>query len=201
MIARSQRERALEAAIRVIAVKGYAATTVSDLTREAGISRTTFYEMFGDKETCFLIAYENRAENFVRRVSAAFEAKQNWPEAMRAALEAMLSALSAEPELARLALIEVGAAGPAAHQRYRAAVKRLTPLFEEGRDFAPDGRKLPANTSRMAIGGVMGLISEQVATGGASQLPELLAEVMLAALSPYLGREAAASLVGELAGK
>ena len=75
MIARSQRERLLEAAVRVVAEKGYAATTVADLTREAGISRTTFYGMFEDKEGCFLAAYDGIIDALVRRVTAAYEAE------------------------------------------------------------------------------------------------------------------------------
>ena len=88
-------------------------------------------------------------------------------ERARAGLAALLEALAEEPALARLALVDVGAAGPAAQRRYRAAVQRLTPLFEEGRDFAPGGRGLPANTSRMAIGGVAGLIADELAEGRA----------------------------------
>ena len=62
MISRSQRERLLEATLRVVAAKGYAAATVADLTREAGVSRTTFYELFEDKEACFLAAYDEAVE-------------------------------------------------------------------------------------------------------------------------------------------
>ena len=84
MIARSQRERLLEAAVRVVAEKGYAATTVANLTREAGISRTTFYAMFDDKEDCFLAAYDGIADALVRRISAAYEAEEGWPSRARA---------------------------------------------------------------------------------------------------------------------
>jgi AcrR family transcriptional regulator len=195
VIERSQRERLLEATIRVVAEKGYAATKIADLTSEAGISRTTFYELFEDKEACFLAAYDHVAERLVARISAAYEAEVSWPGAMRAGLAELLSALSVDPPLARLGLIDVGAAGPAAQQRYLAVVKRLTPLFEEGRDFAPWGRTLPANTSRMAIGGVLGLVSESILAGEAAQLPTLLDDVLSAALSPYLGGEAAAGYV------
>jgi hypothetical protein len=100
--------------------------------------------------------------------------------------------LAADPALASLGLNAVSAAGPAAQQRYQAAVKRLTPLFEEGRDFAPGGRALPPNTSRMAVGAALGLISEAVAAGEGAQLPELLDDVLAAALSPYLGSDGAA---------
>jgi len=196
VIARSQRERLLEAAVRVVAEKGYAATTVADLTREAGISRTTFYAMFDDKEACFLAAYDNVVDAFVRRIGAAYEAEEGWPRRARAGLTALLEALAEEPQVARLALVDVGAAGPVAQRRYRAALQRLTPFFEEGRDFAPGGRGLPANTSRMAIGAVAGLISDELAEGRAEQLPDLLSDVLFATLVPYIGPAAAAREVG-----
>jgi AcrR family transcriptional regulator len=197
VIARSQRERLLEAAVRVVAEKGYAATTIADLTREAGISRTTFYAMFDDKETCFLAAYDGAVDALVRRVAVAYEAEEGWPRRVRAGLAALLEALASEPDVARLALIDVGAAGPGAQRRYRAALQRLTPFFDEGRDFAPGGRNLPANTSRMAIGAVAGLVSDELAEGGAERLPDLLSDVLFATLVPYIGPEAAAREVGE----
>lgn len=196
VIARSQRERLLDATIRVVAAKGYGATTIADLTSEAGISRTTFYEMFEDKEACFLAAYDNAVDVLVRRISTAYEAEEDWPQRARAGLATLLEALAEEPELARLSLVDVGAAGPAAQRRYRAALQRLTPFFDEGRDFAPGGRNLPANTSRMAIGAVAGLISDEVAEGRAEQLPDLLSEVLFATLVPYIGPAAAAREVG-----
>jgi AcrR family transcriptional regulator len=196
VIARSQRERLLEAAVRIVAEKGYVPTTVADLTREAGISRTTFYAMFEDKEACFLAAYDGVVDALVRRISAAYEAEEGWPRRARAGLAALLDSLAAEPEVARLALVDVGAAGPAAQRRYRAALQRLTPLFDEGRDFAPGGRNLPANTSRMAIGAVAGLISDELAEGRAEYLPGLLSDLLFATLVPYIGPAAAAREVG-----
>jgi AcrR family transcriptional regulator len=196
VIARSQRERLLEATVRVVAEKGYGATTVADLTREAGISRTTFYAMFEDKEASFLAAYDTIADALVRRIAKAYEAEERWPQRARAGLAALLEALAEEPAIARLALVDVGAAGPAAQRRYRAALQRLTPLFEEGRDFAPGGRGLPANTSRMAIGAVAGLITDELAAGRAEYLPNLLSDLLFATLVPYIGPAAAAREVG-----
>jgi len=198
VIARSQRERLLEAAVRVVAEKGYAAATIGDLTAEAGVSRTTFYELFGDKEACFLAAYDNAVETLVRRVIAAYESEQRWPQRARAGLAALLEALAEEPALARLSLVDIGSDGPVAQRRYRATVQRLTPLFDEGRDWAPGGRSLPPNTSRMAIGGVTGLIADELLAGRAEQLPDLLSDVLFATLVPYIGPDAAAREVREL---
>ena len=198
VVSRSQRDRLLEAAVRVVAEKGYAAATITDLTAEAGVSRTTFYELFEDKEACFLAAYDNAVEVLVRRVLSAYESEQRWPDRARAGLAALLELLAEEPALARLALVDVGAAGPGAQRRYRAAIQRLTPLFEEGRDFAPGGRSLPPNTSRMAIGGVTGLISDALLDGNADGLPGLLSDLLFATLVPYIGPNAATREVGEL---
>ncbi len=152
--------------IRAVAAKGYAATTVGDVTKAAGVSRTTFYEMFEDKEACFLAAYDDMVDRLIRRVIAAYERQDSpWPQRARTGLAALLEALAAEPDLARLAFVDVGSAGPAAQRRYRAAVQRFAPLFDEGRDFAPGGRSLPPNTSRMAIGGVTGLIARRAGRG------------------------------------
>jgi AcrR family transcriptional regulator len=197
VVSRSQRDRLLEATLRIVAEKGYAATTVADLTKRAGISRTTFYELFADKEACFLAAYDNAVDFLVRRISVAYEAQERWPDRARAGLATLLEALAAEPALARLALVDVTAAGPAAQRRFRAAVQRLTPFFDEGRDFAPGGRGLPANTSRMAAGAVVGLISDELVAGRADKLPSLLSDVLFATLVAYLGPDAAAREVGE----
>jgi AcrR family transcriptional regulator len=198
VVARSQRERLLEAAVRVVATKGYGAMTIGDLTAAAGVSRTTFYELYEDKEACFLAAYDNAVDALVRRVIGAYESEQEWPERAAAGLTALLETLAEEPALARLSLVDIGNAGPVAQRRYRAAIQRLTPLFEEGRDFAPGGRGLPANTSRMAIGGVTGLISDELVSGRAEQLPSLLSDVLFATLVPYIGPDAAAREVDRL---
>jgi AcrR family transcriptional regulator len=197
VIARSQRERLLDAAVHVIAEKGYGATTVADLTREAGISRTTFYELFDDKEACFLAAYDTAADVLARRIAAAFETQEAWPARVRAGLAVLLESLAGEPQIARLALVDVGSAGPRAQRRYRAALQRMTPFFDEGRDFAPGGRRLPANTSRMAIGAVTGLVSDEIEAGRADLLPDLLPEILFATLVPYVGPAAAAREAGE----
>lgn len=197
MVARSQRERLLDAAVDVVAEKGYGATTVADLTKAAGVSRTTFYELFEDKEACFLAAYDAAADVLTRRISDAFETQEAWPDRVRAGLIVLLESLAVEPQIARLALVDVGSAGPRAQRRYRAALQRMTPYFDEGRDFAPGGRRLPANTSRMVIGAVTGLVADEIEAGRADRLPDLLPEILFATLVPYVGPRAAAKEAGE----
>jgi AcrR family transcriptional regulator len=191
-VVRSQRERLREAMVRVAADKGYAASTVTEVIEAAGISRATFYELFDDKEECFLEAYDAVIDVLVAHVSSAYAAvsEEPWPVRIEAALRALVELLAAEADIARMAMVEVIAAGDRARERYRAALGRFIPLLEEGRDFS--GRAaLPADTARFAIGGATSMIFDEIRAGRGPQLPQILPDLVFAVLMPYLGPEAA----------
>src|SRR5215208_7384684 len=71
LVAASQRTRLLEAVGRAVAEKGYAAATIDDIVRGAGVSKKTFYEHFQDKLDCFLAAYEAASDELYEHVRAA----------------------------------------------------------------------------------------------------------------------------------
>jgi AcrR family transcriptional regulator len=128
LVAASQRARLLEATGQAVAEKGYAATTIDDIVRGAGVSKKTFYEHFDDKLGCFLAAYEAASDELYEHVRAAQEAAADapppavrdgdapaaWLARTRAGIHAYLRWLAAEPALARVFLIEIAAAGPEA---------------------------------------------------------------------------------------
>jgi AcrR family transcriptional regulator len=71
LVAASQRTRLLEGTGRAVADKGYAATTIEDIVRGAGVSKKTFYEHFSDKLDCFLAAYEAASDELLEHVRRA----------------------------------------------------------------------------------------------------------------------------------
>jgi AcrR family transcriptional regulator len=190
---RSQRERLREAMVRVAAAKGYEATTVTDVIEVAGVSRTTYHEMFEDKAACFLEAYDAVMDVLVAHVNSAFEASVNepWPDRIAAVLRALVELLAAESDIARMAMVEVTAAGEGARERYRAALARFTPFLEEGRTYSGQGDELPPDTARFAIGGATSMIFDEVRAGRGPDLERLLPDLVFAVLMPYLGPEAA----------
>jgi AcrR family transcriptional regulator len=192
-LVRSQRERLLEAMLRVAAAKGYEATTVTDVIEVAGVSRETFEEMFGDKPTCFLEAYDAVFDVLVAHVTAAFEsaAGEPWPERIAAGLRALVELLAVEADIARLSMVEVTAAGDDARARYRAALARFTPFLEEGREYSHQGEELPADTARFAIGGATSMIFDEIRAGRGPELKRILPDLVFAVLMPYLGPEEA----------
>jgi AcrR family transcriptional regulator len=190
---RSQRERILEAVVKVSAAKGYEATTVVDVVEYANVSENTFYEMFTDKEACFLEAYEAVFDVLVAHVTAAFEAAagEPWPEQIAAGLGALVELLSMEADIARMAMVEVTAAGDDARERYRTMLTRFTPFLEEGRTYSGQGEELPADTARFAVGGATSMIFDEVRAGRGPELKRILPDLVFAVLMPYLGPEAA----------
>src|SRR6266536_1610772 len=94
VVVRSQRTRMLRALIEVVAEKGYAATTVADVIGRAGVSRTTFYQQFKDKEDCFLVAYRKGADAQFRKVTEVVESATDPLEQLRRNVRAYLGSWS-----------------------------------------------------------------------------------------------------------
>ncbi|MEX0973507.1 MAG: TetR/AcrR family transcriptional regulator [Solirubrobacterales bacterium] len=192
-IIRSERERMLEAMVRMSAAKGYEATTVADVVEYAGVSSETFESMFADKEACFLEAYDAVFDVVIAHVTAAFEAASDepWPERIAAGLGALIELLAMEADIARMAMVEATAAGDDARERYRAMFTRFTPFLEEGRTYSGQAEELPADTARFAVGGAASLIFDEVRAGRGPELKRILPDLVFAVLMPYLGPEAA----------
>lgn len=50
----NQRARIFGATVELVNARGYATTTVQDIVTAANASKRTFYDLFGNKEDCFL---------------------------------------------------------------------------------------------------------------------------------------------------
>jgi AcrR family transcriptional regulator len=190
---RSERERLLEAMVRVAAAKGYEATTVDDVIEAAAVDRAAFDSMFASREACFLEAYDAVIDVLVAHVSSAYESAvgQPWPDRMAAALRALVELLASEHDIARMAMVEVTAVGEDARIRYRAALGRFTYFLEEGRTVSAQADELPADTARFAIGGASSMIFDEVRAGRGAELRRILPDLLFAVLMPYIGPEAA----------
>jgi AcrR family transcriptional regulator len=195
-VLQSQHERLYAAMLSAVAEKGYADTSVADIVDLAKVSRATFYELFADKEQCFLSTYDQLTAQTYSYVARAYDAADTWPEKIEAALRALLRFLSANPDIAKVALVEVLAAGDLARQRHRETVRRFLPFADAGRAESPVGAEpAPPDAGLVVVGGVMHAIFEQVAAGRASELPRLLPDLVFVVTTPYLGPERGLALM------
>jgi AcrR family transcriptional regulator len=198
-VVHNQRERLIAGLAEAIAENGYSGTTIAHITRHAAVSRRTFYEHFSSKDECFVAAYDTVMEELRGRVSAAFEAADDWPHAVKAGIGAMLEFLAAEPHLARLCMVEALVAGPVVVERYDAAIQSFVPYFQSGRDGRPPEvlARLSPTTEEALVGGMVSLISRRIIAGKAEELNDLLPDLVEFTLTPYLGSAEAAKLAHE----
>jgi AcrR family transcriptional regulator len=195
-VTHNQRERLIAGLAEAIAEHGYSGTTIAHITRAAAVSRRTFYEHFSSKDECFVAAYDAVMKELRERVSAAFEETDDWPHAIRAGIDAMLQFLAAEPNLARLCMVEALVAGPAVVERYDAAIQSFVPYFQEGREGRPPEvlSRLSPTTEEALVGGMVSLISRRIIAGKTEELEDLLPDLVEFTLTPYLGSAEAAEI-------
>ena len=178
--------------VDVAAERGYPETRVVDVIKAAGVSRKTFYELFTDKEDCFLAAYEKAFGVLLRRTSDGFESKPKapWAERVRLGLQAFLGIMAEWPAAAKFCIVEVLAAGPKAITRRDAALRQFTEFIDAGRTESK--RELPGITSLALVGGIYELLYSEILHGATGQLPARLPELVYWITQPYLGAARAA---------
>ncbi|MBF6300804.1 TetR/AcrR family transcriptional regulator [Nocardia amamiensis] len=171
----AQRARMLVGMIEAAARKGYAAVTVADVLERAGVSRMTFYQHFANKEACFLAAYDMAVEIVMTRIGTALTTDGPALERIDRALEAYLSTLAQEPEVAKVFLVEVYAAGTAVLQRRLATQSGLVDGFA-----AAFGANLPDQrvVAEAVIGAVVALATNRIVAGDFGGLPDLREPLM-----------------------
>jgi AcrR family transcriptional regulator len=176
-LAASQRARLLDGMTNAVAEKGYARVSVADVIERAGVSRRTFYEIFRDKEDCFLAAYAAGAELVMDEVVAAVLASPpEWRVRLEAALTAFVRVLSEHPDFSRTLLLDVAGAGPDAvllrrrvHGDFAERLGRLGERAENEEELAP----IPELSLRALVGGISELVQHQILDEGAESLPQL----------------------------
>lgn len=192
LVAASQRSRLLEAVGQAVAEKGYAATTIDDVVRGAGVSKKTFYEHFRDKEDCFLAAFDAADQQLFEHVRAAREGADDWLVRIRAGVQAYLRWLAGDPALARVFLIEVAAAGPRAAEHRERARSRYAELMVRSRDGAEGSPPVPSPVCEAVVGGVSEIVQRRIRERGAESLMDLEPVIVYLEVVVLAGPEVAA---------
>lgn len=194
----SQRERLLAAMAHEVASRGYRATTLTEVVKFASVSTRDFYEIFDSKEDCFLAAFDAVLDHLAELIASSAAAEPDWPHQVIAALRAALEFFAAEPDLARLCLLESVSATPTIAIRFREAVLAGVPALARGRSELADPDSLLPETESSIIGGAVSLATRSIIAGETEKLTDLLPDLTDFTLSPYLGAERAAELAARL---
>jgi AcrR family transcriptional regulator len=173
-----QRRRLFEAAAAVFARVGYAEASAEAISREAGMSKATFYEHFANKEECILALFDEAATEVMRGMAgAAADDGGSYEDRIRANVASFLEILTQYPDSAQTVLVEIIGAGPRTAERRDA----ILDLFAEGllRDNARMAERIGAprfaskEDAFAIIGAVVELVSRQLRTGVPADVRQL----------------------------
>jgi AcrR family transcriptional regulator len=164
--------------------------TVRRVCDRAGVSNKTFYDLFSDREDCFLAAFDFAVGRFAAVVVPAWERERDWAKRVRAGLGGLLACLDEEPELCRLVFVEALGAGPRVLRRRARVLEGLGRVVDEGRVGV--GGELPPLTAEGIVGATFGVIYGRLLEQRHAPLSGLLNALMATIVLPYRGHKDAA---------
>jgi AcrR family transcriptional regulator len=186
-----QRSRMLAAAVEAVEDVGYARMTVAQVISRARVSRKTFYDVFTDREDCFLAAFEQALSQATLVAQEAYEAESSWREGIRAALARLLMFMDEEPGLAKLCVVEALGAGERVLDRRAKVLDELADVIDRGRTVTNGTREPPDVTAEGVVGAIFAVLHTRVLEHGREPLTDLVGSLMSMIVLPYLGARAA----------
>ncbi|RSM95853.1 hypothetical protein DMB42_49120 [Nonomuraea sp. WAC 01424] len=171
----SQRDRLVEAMLRLVARRGYAATSVPDVIAAARVSRNAFYAQFADKEACFLAGCERDLPDMIDTIyAAASGAGDGWREELWLGTTAYLRWWQERPEYAQAYFVELPRAGERAVEQRDAAYRPFLDMFgalaARARLEDPALPPLRAAVPRLIVYGTTEYIAAEVREGRVATL-------------------------------
>jgi AcrR family transcriptional regulator len=178
---RRHHRQLLQGMARCVSEKGYGATTIADVVREARVSKSTFYAHFADKEHCYVALYSAAVNNVLDAMRAADDqagaAGLSWRGHLDAVNRAYLETLAGGGELTRSLLVEVQTAGPAALGMRREVLDRYVTLMRGVTDGLrredPSLRALTPELTLGVVGGINEVVMRALETGRVDAITEL----------------------------
>jgi AcrR family transcriptional regulator/DNA-binding MarR family transcriptional regulator len=186
-----QRARMLGAAIEAIEQNGYERLTVAEVIGRAKVSRKTFYDLFEDREDCFLAVFETTLAQLGARIVPAYREAAGWRGGMRGGLAALLAFVEDEPELARLCIVDALAGGPRVLAVRARALAELRRVIDLGRGEAAAKGAPPSVTAEGVVGAVLAVLHARLQERSRQPYLALHGSLMSMIVLPYLGARVA----------
>ena len=193
----TQRQRLLDAAAAVFARSGYAEASAESVSREAGMSKATFYEHFANKEECILALFDAAAEALIAAMGESARGANEEPEArLRAGTLAFLDAVAEHPAHAQTLLVEIIGAGPRASERRDAILAAFAQVVDAENARAAKRHGWPrfatSDDAFAIVGAIVELVSRQIRLGEPADvraLEPVIERMIVGVASQSAGRE------------
>lgn len=188
-----KRERILDAAVRVLARRGFQATRVSEVAKAAGVADGTIYLYFDSKDELLVSLFEDRVERLLKFLEAELPRAKTASDKLRRIIELQLGLLEGERDLAEVLTVIL-------RQSSKLMKEQAAPKFNAYLDViarvVADGQATgelrddvsPHLVARAIFGALDGIAMTWVLgkanRGGLLRASGQLAEVMLRGLAP-----------------
>jgi hypothetical protein len=168
----TQRERLRYAVAAVVAEHGYERATVMRVAERASLPPEALGGLTAGMAGCLLAAYDDAIDHVLALIAGASRAGITPRERFRLGLGAFLRFCTHEPELARLCLVDVNAAGTLSLSRRTDSIKRIAALIE-AEPLDDTAEPQPTLAAVMIVGAVHHVASTRVAAGQGWKLTAL----------------------------
>ncbi len=178
-VIRNQRARIHGAMIEAVARNGYQKTSVKEVIALAGVSRRAFYELFANKENCFLVTFDSIVRHEIQQIIQTYLATtatpsrvgnshdqirgdprdhvHTWETRARAAFEKCGKTISDDQGRARLVLLEAQTVGPDGLLHLSRATSACEQMLARSFAESPDATALPMPMIWAIAGGLYGI--------------------------------------------
>jgi AcrR family transcriptional regulator len=180
----SQRSRLVTSMIELSAQSGYQEVSVAQVSSHAGVSSSTFYEQFKDKEHCLLAAYHAAAAHLLGELQSLGRDSRSWQDAVAGALGSVLEALQENPAAARVVLLETRGAGPVLQAERERALSSFEAQVERFLDTLASGEKTLDIPAAALLSGIRAVIVRCLRAHTEDRLTSLEGE-LIAWMSSY----------------
>ena len=133
---KSRKDRIMDAALRIFAEKSFQEATISEISKEAGVSEATIYEYFGTKEDLLFAIPEKISNDTAKESQAVLPFIKDVEGRMRAILFSYVQLYQNNPHYSALVLLQLMSnkrfRQTAAHEAIRRSAHSLLEIIREG---------------------------------------------------------------------
>jgi AcrR family transcriptional regulator len=173
LVSRNQRERLVAAMAEVCADGSYAAATVAEVARRAGVSTASFYRQFESRQECMLTSFEELSGRLLEEVERACDGDREPAAKTRTAIRTAATLLAGDLPTARLLTIEIVAVGPEGVQLQQEAIERLAALLRDVRKPGAASATLSPSREWAIVVAMAATVAKRVAKGEGPSAEEL----------------------------
>jgi AcrR family transcriptional regulator len=183
------------AAVRVVAAKGYHATSVRDICAEAHITAKCFYEHFSGKEETVITAVEAGVDQVMGFCHEVYRAAPSWPDALWDGLHAYAEWAAAEPAFARTGIVEMLTIGPQALELLGSLMDAFSLFLEPGYEMLDQSSS--GSLDRPLTQQIFQRLYLHVSQHSPETVDSIVPDLVRTTLTPFLGPQETERFIAE----